>query len=252
MSQKKKHRKPGKNSHPSNSPRPVETEQGIVPQNALAGSQTIAVNGASSAESYHNRTPRWKTGLEVAGILFGIAYAIVTFFLWRDAHTNFVTDQRAWIGFDGFIAETSYPQANKPLIIQPVFRNTGKTPAIDVRVRGMAEPVPSGGKPSFIYRVPPESKGTVTPGASFHTGLPEAPSGLSQEELARLTAGDKSLFFFADVTYRDVFTREPHKICICYYLHKDLQGWEWSAYSEGNSTSEDTQHRGACKSELSP
>src|SRR5437879_2023696 len=45
-------------------------------------------------------SPWWKNWLEGFALFAGIGYAIVTFWMWRDAHDNFIVNQRAWVGVD--------------------------------------------------------------------------------------------------------------------------------------------------------
>jgi hypothetical protein len=44
------------------------------------------------------RRLKWKSALEVIGIIAGIGYAIITFLQWRDLGRNFKDSQRAWVG----------------------------------------------------------------------------------------------------------------------------------------------------------
>lgn len=56
-----------------------------------------------NCDSHHHRyesSPRWKDWLEGIALFAGIGYAIVTFCMWRDAHDNFIVNQRAWVGAD--------------------------------------------------------------------------------------------------------------------------------------------------------
>src|SRR5260370_1141183 len=47
-------------------------------------------------------TPRWWRIVEGVGVAAVVFYAVVTYFMWRDSHHNFVIDERAWLTFPTF------------------------------------------------------------------------------------------------------------------------------------------------------
>lgn len=66
----------------------------------------------------------WKI-LEGAALIAAIAYAIITWNMWRDSHKNFAVDERAWLS-----VESAFPGVAKeqiPLTSDVLIRNTGKT-----------------------------------------------------------------------------------------------------------------------------
>jgi hypothetical protein len=75
---------------------------------------------------WHRPFAWWKTRTEFAAYFFAIAYAIITFFQWKDARLTFQLDQRPWVGVvfpDTFALDGS----SIPVVVK--IQNTGKTPA---------------------------------------------------------------------------------------------------------------------------
>src|SRR5260370_5659137 len=76
-------------------------------------------------------TPRWWRIVEGVGVAAVVFYAVVTYFMWRDSHHNFVIDERAWLTFPTF----SFPDAKEGSPIRGAVQisNIGKTIAKTVQ-----------------------------------------------------------------------------------------------------------------------
>jgi hypothetical protein len=92
---------------------------------------------SSEAKSGRYKTVEWwKDRLEVAAIVAGIFYAIVTFCMWRDAHDNFVVNQRAWVGVDRPIDLESLKDGSLEYIV--TIKNFGNSVGTDVGISAEA------------------------------------------------------------------------------------------------------------------
>lgn len=84
------------------------------------------------------------------GIGFAISIAFTTYFQWRDAHKNFIIDERAWIEL-----RFERPSVNsnelgtRPFTLHAL--NIGKTPAIGVEILVNGEVIPNTQAPSLSY-----------------------------------------------------------------------------------------------------
>jgi hypothetical protein len=83
-----------------------------------------------SRKSWYDPFPWWKF-FEGVGILFGILYAIVTICMWRDAHNNFIVDQRAWVSITSFRLEKEPTEDATDITIKFSLVDSGKTPAVN-------------------------------------------------------------------------------------------------------------------------
>lgn len=170
---------------------------------------------------------RWKPFLEIAALVAGIGYAIVTYYQWRDLRDNFKVEQRAWIGvmgvgIEGLVSGTV--TARFPLTIT----NTGKTPARFVEFRSNLGYVRHpNGKPEEMIgigggesekivgdfdpaRKPKNTNraGTIQPGAQnqiLHTAIFSSGIGVTPDEIM---TGNKTVFLQGIIWYTDIFGGE--------------------------------------------
>jgi hypothetical protein len=68
-----------------------------------------------------------KFWLEGTAVVAAVVYAGITFFMWRDSHKNFVTDERAWLQVESLFPVAQDLKENSPIRATVRFRNTGKT-----------------------------------------------------------------------------------------------------------------------------
>ena len=106
-----------------------------------------------NAEKSHNRWYQtlagWKVMLEIVGIPFAIAYAVVTFFQWRDLRHNFEVDQRAWLKI---VLSWPDPITTVPATAKLIFQNTGKSVMTSIYAESSFEIVKSDSPPSFSLK----------------------------------------------------------------------------------------------------
>jgi hypothetical protein len=126
-------RHPGKHSEEPELPR--ENTEGK--DDATLGEALLSLDAPlqvrQTRKIWYKTFDGWKSRIEIAAFAFGMGYAVVTFFQWRDSNRNFRTDQRAWVKLQIF------PDATIPIdftagnvITVPVrISNVGKTVALN-------------------------------------------------------------------------------------------------------------------------
>lgn len=194
-----------------------------------AGKQrSLGSSGQSSGmENDRTRRSRWWAVLEVAGVVAVIVYAIVTVFMWRDSHNNFIVQERAWINVESRFPDQ--PVEGSSLEADIRLSNTGATPAkrVDCQFsvvlvqRNEQVPVDYSGYPRRDFMA------IMTPGTSLaenvlRMGSPEESIKLSKAEIDDLTSGRAYVAVFGRGVYYDVFGR----------LHW-FQYCNWKAYYSG-------------------
>ena len=160
----------------------------------------------------------WKPRLEILALFFGMGYAVVTYFQWRDLRRNFEADQRAWLGETGTKFDLrigAIPQ------ISTTFTNTGKTPAFHVRTQVVSHAFRSDESFSTTY-LPGivGSDSVVFPGAQITTS-PIPLAVVTPDTLNMLTSGQRKVMFYGCVLYDDAFGR-PHHSHFCNVLDRDI------------------------------
>jgi hypothetical protein len=161
-----------------------------------------------SQRPWYKTVDGWKTVLELVGIPFAIAYAIITFFQWRDLRHNFKVEQRAWIGYNT-MAITNL-KAGEPLRCDIKLLNSGKTFALEVNMPGGIQTSEVGLEDAqrqfavkSISYIAPRSK-VLFP--SVEVNLPsETAERLSPAQVAAVSSGTLHVYLFADISYRDIF-----------------------------------------------
>jgi hypothetical protein len=145
----------------------------------------------------------WRSLFECVAIPFAIGYAVVTYFQWRDLRTNFVIDQRAWLG----VTEAIAGPIRETMRFSPILVNCGKTVALDVVHRGGWKPFPKSVVPDIEEEI--SKNPDFVDGVMFPSGKRELsnalPNSLTKEDADKLAEGSLVLYVFADVRYRDIF-----------------------------------------------
>jgi hypothetical protein len=130
-------------------------------------------------------------------------------------------DQRAWIGVESIDAIPRTPETGKTLSANVRMRNTGKTPARNIRQVGSLDAIT--GAPTSKYVGTVRLAGNLSPNAS--ATIPFTPLGdgnhqplrLNDEILAALRAGQLKLVVHGRIDYDDVFG-DPHWTTYCALL----------------------------------
>ena len=190
--------------------------------------------------------PNWLQRLEAAGIVFAMAYAIVTGLQWWDLRQNFKIDQRAWVKVRyQFLPDQLDPK--KPLDRWLVVGvNAGKSVATGVHMKTQFEIVPSSASPSYSF-IKQHGEGDISPlfpgddsgfVPAFLESTKTAPRALRADEIDDLTKGLSYLAVFGIVTYKDQFG--PHWTRFCFWKSFATQGnfnadscVEWNTVGDG-------------------
>jgi hypothetical protein len=169
-------------------------------------------------------TQRWWRVVEGLGVAAALFYAGITWFMWRDSHHGFRTDERAWVSVP---APASYPLngASIPVVTQIV--NSGKTPARDVEWDVVATVLNKGEEPTLGDFSVGHPHNHVIAGAAFpnaplplalpvvHYGPNNAEQIVPDETLRQdIANGNRYIIFYGRVTYYDVFG-EQHWTQFC-------------------------------------
>jgi hypothetical protein len=75
---------------------------------------------------------KWRTLLEIFGILAGIGYAVVTYFQWQEMRKQTIEANRAWMA-PGAVHFHDAPVVGKPVTVIFPHENVGREPAIDMK-----------------------------------------------------------------------------------------------------------------------
>jgi len=162
----------------------------------------------------------WKRMLTVIVGLAGIGYAAITYWQWHDLRRNFEIDQRALvrlkpIDLPDFTADTEFREW--PMRIM----NTGKSPALGIKVAYVVEVVPAKQPPSFNFNIHErENVALLFPSDNDPMNLGIIGSSidpmkkLPTKQIAELTSGASYLAAFAQISYRDQFGSHWTQFCV--------------------------------------
>lgn len=182
----------------------------------------------------------WKTRVEVVALTAGVGYAIVTYLQWQDLRHNFEVDQRAWVSVASVSAEELEEKEGeysfKDLWVS--IRNSGKTPALSLKVEDLKIAMRSANDPVPDYETaeqgPPGKTSVVNVVKSMRNGVlaPNAEMKLSfLPRVQRLTFKGHPIYFLGKITYRDIFqNRHTTRFCI---MHTEKGGF--GSCPDGNS-----------------
>jgi hypothetical protein len=163
-----------------------------------------------------DRRDKWKFRFEVAGLVVLSIYAgftAVTYFQIKESATaateQFRADQRAWLALS-VSSEKPKVGENMPVMVEMV--NNGKTPAIDVRLCGLADYASDlNGFPPFRDYGPKDCTPTMLLPPVGTAVLPliiysDDPSrGFGKSEVEALTSGRIFVRLYGKVSYSDIF-----------------------------------------------
>lgn len=189
-------------------------EHGGVPGAAsgLGDSKPAPTHEPSPKKKWYGSFKRWKSAIQVSGIIAGIAYAVVTWLQWRDLRDNFRLDQQAWI------AIKTVTLKRNPTHVEIVIQNVGKTPAAHAKMRISALVTHStvssrsDSDSGFDLTLAPQ-QGHV---GDIYLWIPEYSGPGSKEEAAYvvIASGMDTLKVTAAITYFDLFG-SPHSTGYC-------------------------------------
>ena len=160
---------------------------------------------------------------------------------------TFRNDQRAWIGVEIIEAHPPTINVGDPAYITFAFKNTGKTPARNVRATITKDPVQTGIRPDFTYaRERTARYGILPPNGSAHVTLSVANSistgdlrPIIPPILTALVNGTIIYYIHGFVLYGDIFDRE-HWMTICYFARSFPGPISFGACGEHNDTGDGT------------
>jgi hypothetical protein len=164
-----------------------------------------------------------KSSVEFAAYFFAIAYAIITYFQWRDAGHDFKIDQRAWVAPSQICQESpgvtppsgSDCMERKPqdrsITYKVLFRNYGKTFATNIRSYiAFGRSLERRSASPSAKDLPP--RGILAPNGLFNMSVPRP---VATSELAKY--GDETIYVTGKVWYDDIFGKQ-HWIEFCYSI----------------------------------
>jgi hypothetical protein len=134
-------------------------------------------------------------------------------------------DQRAWIVLESIAPVPLIPEVGKTFGVTGVIKNTGKTPARNIVIYSIIEPVDAGRLPNFSYDgVPKLIGGLLSPNIPATLPLnvlPDAktkqPALFSQEQLDIFKSKKSVIYAHGRIEYEDIFGN-IHWMTYCSYL----------------------------------
>jgi hypothetical protein len=164
----------------------------------------------------------WKAVLEINAIPFGVAYAVVTYFQWRDLRHNFAVEERALIKVaidpkqgDASTSDPAFIERMHNIQVPVHIQNIGKNPATKVRAITRVELLPRNESPDFSYASPGVGYSTYDLNILFPTDTSPMPvtmyriggfeAVLTEEERKSLLDGSYYLVYYGKLTYSDGF-----------------------------------------------
>lgn len=154
--------------------------------------------------------------------------------------------QRAWIGIETIDAVPAFPEIGKSFGAKGMIRNTGKTPALNLIIYSIIEPVLSGDRPNFSYvgiksfsggMLPPDGKGILPFNPLTDVKLKQA-ALFTKEQLEALNNETFSIYTHGRVEYDDIFGY-PHWMTYCSYLSVSFSGF---AFCNEHNDTDDNQN----------
>jgi hypothetical protein len=165
--------------------------------------------------------PSWHSRL-VPVIAFIIGVVFGTGGLWQCAEyrlnkRNAELDQRAWVNVTKIKLEKPLTISEKP-IVTLIITNSGKTPALNVRVGAHMYVSPNVMRDDKIVRTGPYSEIIIAPN-SEHTGQVAMSDEVFAffrlpQTFASVTKGDYSVYVDGKITYCDIFGKK-HFVTFC-------------------------------------
>jgi len=239
----------GRQRHDS---RPTAPQQQVHPANPVTVSvqsqPATAPSEAMGAEkeapnNYERRIANWTVVVGAFTVILAFATVGSDYVLWKTDHTLkevMQIDQRAWIGIESIMPIPLIPEKGKTFAASVKMRNTGKTPARNIRQIGSLDPIK--GDPVATYNGTPKLAGNLSPnaeGAIPFTPLKDGtgqPLLLNEDVMKRLQNGDFKIVVHGRIDYEDVFG-DPHWTTYCATLAVPFNGQ--FEFCEGQNDTDD-------------
>jgi hypothetical protein len=190
------------------------------------------------ADTDHEIAAQTKS-LAIATYILGIATAFVallTFLLWRGAERKSYLESRAYVGF---VAASADPRGQRYLLVDALYKNTGRTPALDVGHTFSVELLDvdpaqatfdsADAQPGMWTMVP------IAEGRAYKT----IPFSASDDQACRdvgTTKATKAVYAWGTVTYRDIYGGSG-LVRYRYRMRANAQGnWELRPEPTGHTT----------------
>lgn len=158
----------------------------------------------------------------------------------RDGPSDeFKLEQRAWVAATAFAGTPPAPTIGQPLEVRTTIKNSGKTPARNVVIRSVFEPLERGKVPTFDYSgdavfplgaMQPEKEHFSRIVITRKDGSPVIP--MNQATFNALRSGAVVIWAHGRVEYEDIFGDE-HWAEWCYFWSAP-DFLTWSPYTEHN------------------
>jgi hypothetical protein len=191
-------------------------------------------------KAWYRTLEGWKKLLEIIAIPFAIAYAVVTFFQWRDSNNNFIRDERAWVeikwspdnGDDpghSHLAVAPGSPASSPLKIMNIGKTAAKniSEADYVELRGFSDEVNLScvDTPQICPHLT-STTGIMFPSTHIDVVATRMTNGrepriTTLEEANAWMKGQVYIAVFGKVTYDDVFGVN-HWTKFCFWGNSDI------------------------------
>jgi len=136
-------------------------------------------------------------------------------------------DKRAWIGLDYITPDPLILEVGKTFGYKAGIINTGKTPALNLRIYSIIEPVDEGKRPNFSYVgihpiiggfLPPNGKAALPLNVLINVRRPEKPSAIIEQWQLDLFKSKKfNIYSHGRIEYEDIFG-DHHWMTYCSYL----------------------------------
>jgi hypothetical protein len=136
---------------------------------------------------------------------------------------NFHLEQRAWVGPLVINAEMVI---GKPLIVAAKFKNTGRTPAINVIPAGFLQPVTEGYAPDFTMKTTgPQTRTVMPPDGTIILERNGTRGGVMTPAIFdALESGKLKIYIFGKIAYEDVFNC-GHWTQYCFVFKPDTKSF---------------------------
>jgi hypothetical protein len=180
----------------------------------------------SYLEDRVKRGEKWMIVLTAAMVLLGGVQLWLTRKQISDAAAGTRLDQRAWVVVTD--VEGGRPAVGQTLTPTIVFKNIGKTPAREVRIRHRYAPVQRGYRPHYPqfesdYQpidgldapavLPPEGVGSI--GHVLRSTDNITPLVFTEDIIQKWSKGEFAVYLLGRITYRDIFDH-PHWMTYCF------------------------------------
>lgn len=156
---------------------------------------------------------------------------------------QFHREQRAWVGIGGITAHPESFHVGDHAFVNISFKNTGKTPAKNILITVVKDPVPRGIPPRFSYEGEKVARyGLLPPNGDNFASLSIANSistkearPLTAQVLDTLVSGGTIVYIHGQLSYQDIFNRD-HWTTFCYFLLNPQDVVTFGACPEHNDT----------------